>query len=314
MNYIEVLSCSRELANCCNNGELSGLLSIFRNIIELIQIVVPILLIIFAAIQFTKQVASPPEKNGMKQIINSFLAATVVFFIPVIMDIILGMLPESFSIATCWMESKAYTESSNIFETEYKKPEQTRPKSKILPNANDFEDGDVSIDIDIGNMGSAVVSGSASGILEGAEKVHTMYEQQGWSYYSSINELTWENIKVSTNNPSRKTCCATFVGSALYVGGVFPENVINQYNYNLPDDISRLCQDHGWKKITSYNQLAPGDVVIMSGPGGGSEIGHTQIYAGNGTWYNAGSTRAIQMDNPYSSDSSGRFLYAWRKN
>ena len=51
----------------------------------------------------------------------------------------------------------------------------------------------------------------------------------------------------------------------------------------------------------------------MSGPGGGSAPGHVQIYAGNGTWYNAGSTTAIQRDNPSASDGSARFLWAGRK-
>ena len=64
--------------------------------------------------------------------------------------------------------------------------------------------------------------------------------------------------------------------------------------------------------ISNYSQLAAGDIVIMTSPGG-SGIGHVQIYAGNGTWYNAGSTDAIRRPNPYSSDASGRFLWAWRK-
>lgn len=312
MNYFEILSCSKELSNCCNNAELSGILQIFHNITDFIQIVVPILLIIFATIRFVSQATSFSEKDGMKHIITPFLAAAIVFFIPVIMDIILGIMPESFSIATCWSEAKSYHEASSRFETEYMELDYSIDKSRILPNSKDFEKGDKNSDT--GNNSSTIVSGSAKGILEGAEKVHTVYEQQGWSYYSSLNELIWNDIKASTNNPSKKVCCATFVGSALYAGGVFPENVINQYNYNLPDDISRLCQEHGWTKITSYSQLAPGDVVIMSGPGGGSSIGHTQIYAGNGTWYNAGSNQAIQMNNPYPTDSSSRFLYAWRKN
>ena len=66
-------------------------------------------------------------------------------------------------------------------------------------------------------------------------------------------------------------------------------------------------------KINSYSDLQAGDIVIMSGPEGGSSPGHVQIYAGNGTWYNAGSTNAIQRVNPYSSDASARFLWAWRK-
>lgn len=306
MNYFEILSCSKELSNCCKSAELSGFLQIFHNIVDFIQIVVPILLIIFATIQFVKLTASPEEKNGTKRIITPFLAAAIVFFIPTIMNIILGIMPESFSIATCWTEAKAYHEASSPFETEYMEPYEKKSKLKILPDSGGYEPGVKGAD--------DILSGSASGILEGAKKVHTMYEQQGWAYYSNLYELTWNDIKTSTYNPYKRTCCATFVGSALYIGGVFSESELNQINYNIADDISYICESHGWTKITNYSQLAPGDIVLMSDPGGGTTIGHVQIYAGNGTWYNAGSTEAVQRVNPYPSDASGRFLFAWRKN
>ena len=155
--------------------------------------------------------------------------------------------------------------------------------------------------------------GDAKGILEGAAAVHAMYENNSWAYYTNLNQLRWNDIKYSTNNPSKMTCCATFVGSALYVGGVFSESVLNHYNYNSALGINQLCQENNWIKVTSYSQLVAGDIVIMSGSSGGSSIGHVQIYAGNGTWYNAGSTSAIQRKNPYASDGSSRFLWAWRK-
>ena len=40
--------------------------------------------------------------------------------------------------------------------------------------------------------------------------------------------------------------------------------------------------------------LVEGDIVIMGNSSGGRSPAHVQIYAGNGTWYNAGSTNAIQ--------------------
>ena len=60
-------------------------------------------------------------------------------------------------------------------------------------------------------------------------------------------------------------------------------------------------------------RLQAGDIVIMSDSHGGHSPAHVQIYAGNGTWYNAGWTDSIQRENPYASDASARFLYAWRK-
>ena len=44
-----------------------------------------------------------------------------------------------------------------------------------------------------------------------------------------------------------------------------------------------------------------------------NSIGHVQIYAGDSKWYNAGGNASIRGEAPYTSDASGRFLYAMRK-
>ena len=139
-------------------------------------------------------------------------------------------------------------------------------------------------------------------------------DKEKWIYSVSGDYLIGNNIEASTNNPKKATCCATLVGSALYVGGVFTEEEINSYNYNSATATSNFLESKGWTKITNYGDLEAGDIVIMTAEGSGGSIGHVQIYAGNGTWYNAGYTGAIQRDNPYSSDASGKFLWAWRIN
>lgn len=324
MPYFQILSCSGDLGNCCNSTSMAVLFDVIRRIVDLIQIIAPILLIIMATVSVSKLVANPDEKDGAKKIINQFLAAAIIFFIPIIVDVILNITPQTFSVSACWKQSKRIAETSRSLKPQYTPIDSNRKRTPIVSNSDDYEKGvkDKKAETGVENTANTnsnistpnIVPGAAKGILDGAEKVHTMYEQQGWSYYSSLDQLRWNDINYSTNNPSRRTCCATFVGSALFIGGVFSESEINKYNYNLPDDISRLCQEHSWIKITNYGQLAAGDVVIMTLPGDiGGGPGHTQIYAGNGNWYNAGSTQAIQTDNPYPSDASSRFLYAWRK-
>ena len=133
--------------------------------------------------------------------------------------------------------------------------------------------------------------------------MHTMYEQQGWTY-SVGGDLFWNDIERSTNNPNRVSCCATLIGSALYVGGVLSEQELNSFNYNYVPSVDSYLESHNWIRVNNYSDLQAGDIVIMPG--------HVQLYAGNGTWYNAGSTSAIQRDSPYSDDCSGRFLHAWR--
>lgn len=313
MRYFQILSCSSELGNCCNSTSMAVLFNVIKRIVDLIQIIAPILLIVMATVNASKLVANPDEKNGTKKIINQFLAAAIIFFIPIVVDAILNIMPQTFSVSACWKQSKRSAEASRSLKPQYTPIDSSRKRTPIVSNSDDYEEGGKNTTNSNSNI-NTVVPGAAKGILEGAEKVHTMYEQQGWSYYSSLDQLRWNDINYSTNNPSRSTCCATFVGSALFIGGVFSESEINKYNYNLPADISTLCQDHGWVKIIDYGQLAAGDIVLMTLPGdAGGGPGHTQIYAGNGNWYNAGSTQAIQMDNPYPGDASARFLYAWRK-
>ena len=328
---IYILDCNSSLGTCCNDYSIAIFIAIIKNAIEVIQIIVPILLIAMSMVQLFKMLTSsdPRDKKGVKSLTNKFVAAAIVFFLPIFANIVISLVGEGVNtggldVIKCYKESSSTVEVMNRTRTRYiKKETNNKEPVKVTFDGKDVADGSDGVNPndretkykDRGSSGGGgnLAPGDAQGILDGAEKVHTTYEQNGWFYYSSLDQLRWNDVKYSTNNPSKATCCATFVGSAFYVGGVFTEQEINQYNYNSQYGISELCEAHNWIKINSYSALQAGDVVIMSGPGGGSAPGHVQIYAGNGTWYNAGSTNAIQRDNPYASDGSARFLWAWRK-
>ena len=148
-------------------------------------------------------------------------------------------------------------------------------------------------------------------LLSAADELHTA--QQSWSY-STGGGLYWNNIEKSINNPSKVTCCATYVASVLYKAGYFTEAEINSFNYNYAPALYSFLQNKGWQTITSYSELQAGDIVFLSyGPG---RISHVQIYAGDGLWYNAGSTDAIQRANPYNQGNFARnnFYAALRPN
>ena len=316
-----LVSCSGELGNCCSDPGLVMMMETSRRIVSVIQMIVPIMLMVHAMIELSKQMANPERKDGLKRIRNIIVSAALVFFVPIFASAGFSLLPQTMNITACWNAAKVAAEAHRSLSFEYVSPYENTSKTKVITNPGDYEKGTPKPTPSTSTGGGstsggpitdAIAPGSAKGILEGAEQVHTMYEQNKWAYYSNLNQLRWGNIKYSTNNPSKMTCCATFVGSALYIGGIFSESVINQYNYNSQYGISKLCQEHGWTKITSYSNLAPGDIVIMTSPSSGGAPGHVQIYAGNGTWYNAGSTNAIQRANPYASDASSRFLWAWR--
>lgn len=151
-------------------------------------------------------------------------------------------------------------------------------------------------------------SESAGGsILEGAEIVHKVMEDEAWTY-SVGGTLYWNNIEKSLNNPNKVTCCATFVGASLYYAGIFTEDQMNSFNYNYCPTSFNFYASHG-DVITSYDDLEAGDIVFFDYEGDG-DLDHVEIYAGDQTWYGAGSTKSIRRDSPYKDTNYWRANFA----
>ena len=114
MQYFQILTCNDTLGTCCADFALATVLDIVRKFFNIFQIIVPILLIIGVTIQLIKLVNDPERKNGMKEITNRVMAALICFFIPVIIDVVLGMVSQTstFKIADCWELAKISSEIS----------------------------------------------------------------------------------------------------------------------------------------------------------------------------------------------------------
>ena len=82
MEMFQILSCTNDLATCCSNTALVGFLSILKRIIDIIQFVVPIILIITGTIQFIQMTINPDLKDGFKKILNKLIAVIIIFLLP----------------------------------------------------------------------------------------------------------------------------------------------------------------------------------------------------------------------------------------
>lgn len=288
-NSTQLKKIINENSGKCTNVYGSTLKDLTNKVMSLFYILAPFLLIIFGSLDFSKIVVmSDPKmiKTARTNFFKRLAAFILLFLMPAFVNIVLSLNGTSYSL------------TGNVYscQTDYIYHIKRWETTYVPPAVEESGSGNVE-------------GGSASSILNAADKVHK--SQQKYTY-SVGGDLYWNNIKKSTNNPNKVTCCATFVGSTLYVAGIFSEEEMNSYNYNSAPSTSAFLADKGWKKITRYSDLKAGDIVFMTS-GSTSGIGHTQIYAGNGTWYNAGSTSAIQRKSPYSSNASARFLHAYRK-
>lgn len=121
----------------CNDTTLSGILPIVKRILLLIQIFVPLLLIIWATIGFIQLIKNPEEKSGNKKIINKFIAAMVVFMIPVLLNATMYLVGEKTAFSSCWMDANEKISLSN----QYSKI-NNQEKIPIYKDPNGYEKGE----------------------------------------------------------------------------------------------------------------------------------------------------------------------------
>lgn len=266
-----------------------------NNVLRLFYIIGPVLLILLGTIDYTRATIESDEKalkKANQRFIRRTVATILLFLVPVITNVIL-----SFNMSDYYLSGNSY--SCNY---EYLIANGSRNFDiKVVPKQRRLKSGKTT-------MGG---TGGYGSILSAAQALHDA--QTSWNYSLSSPPLTGGNIEKAIDNPGKGTCCATYVSSVLYKAGSVTESEINGINYNLATDVSALLQSKGWQKITSYSNLQAGDIVFMTSSSYPNSVGHVQIYAGDGTWYNAGGNSSIHGAAPYPSDASGRFLYAMRQ-
>ena len=136
-----LLDCSGDLKSCCSDYGLASVLGIIKQFMELIQLVVPILLLVMATVNFIQLMASPDDKKKKKGVINKFLAAVFVFFIPVFVNIILGIMPLPYTVNACWDSAEVIKEELENKRLIYIKDEKAKEPEKILVEPGSYEKG-----------------------------------------------------------------------------------------------------------------------------------------------------------------------------
>ena len=112
----------------CNNAALTFILPTIKRVMLLIQIIVPIILIIMGVVQFTQLVNAPDDKKKFKALINKVIAAIIVFFIPVLLNVVMGVIGESTEFSNCWIKAD---ENVKITDSKYKEWKK-RPKYNVI--------------------------------------------------------------------------------------------------------------------------------------------------------------------------------------
>ena len=94
------------LTSSCGDYAVAATLNLVHIVVNLMLVVAPIVLVISLAIVFTRIMINPEDKKGNKRLLNIILATIFCFFIPVVANILLSILPEEYfsqlNLAACW--------------------------------------------------------------------------------------------------------------------------------------------------------------------------------------------------------------------
>lgn len=91
-----------DLVSACGDKGLANIIKIAKTVLLIIQICGPILAIIGLVTVLFKLMSNPDNKKLKSAIKNWLIALVMLFFIPIIVNVVMGILDDSFSVTACW--------------------------------------------------------------------------------------------------------------------------------------------------------------------------------------------------------------------
>lgn len=262
MKYFMLLTttCVDDIKSCCSDYGIATYLHIIKEAMNLIRFIVAAILIIMLAIDFAKMVINPvdnPNKDKFKSIRNKILSAVIVFFVPTIVSVLLGAIPDSVSdIYGCW------NAADEIYDTMKEKASTTTSKkngstNKVKDN-KDYSTKEYNRHYSYTDPSSS--SSSSNTNANGQEIANYAKEFVGNKY---VYGGTWNGEK-----PYTPTDCSGFV-----------QGVYRHFGITLP----RTCtpQSKQGTAVSSISEAKPGDLFFYGKNGANGDKEHVSMYIGN---------------------------------
>ena len=120
----------------CSSPELAIVLGVVKRLLNLIQMLGPVLLICSLVYSFIKLMQNPDEKKLKSRIKNSALALVIIFFVPLLVDVVMKMTDGAFQVSTCWNQNTSVNLSPSYIQTK-----NDSNRKDIIGNESDYEKG-----------------------------------------------------------------------------------------------------------------------------------------------------------------------------
>ena len=124
-----------DISKTCTDVALASILSIVKKILNLVQILGPILLIISMAIIFAKMLANPEEKKYLNNLKNSIIALVLVFFVPILVNVVMKLLDDNINLSKCWNYNEEIMNPTGVTYINV----NDRESSSVIVNPGEYE-------------------------------------------------------------------------------------------------------------------------------------------------------------------------------
>ena len=98
------------VSESCNDAGLAVILATIKKFMNILWIIGPIMAIVGAGIALFKLLNNPEEKKYKNLFRNMILALFILFLLPGIINVVMGMFDGKFDLATCWNQAETINE------------------------------------------------------------------------------------------------------------------------------------------------------------------------------------------------------------
>ena len=294
-----------KISGDCTDPGLAAILATVKKFMNILWIIGPILAIVGAGIALFKLMNNPDEKKYKTLFKNMIIALIVLFFLPMLINVVMGMFDGQFDLATCWNQAEIINEIGSQ-QSSYIDPNGDK-KTSIFTDPNKFKG-------QTGTQKNTTADGKYTASYYRNEKTRVRYN----IYYQ--NDSKWGAVKYPNGSTINEIGCmisAIAVTSSAYDSSITPKTVFDSgHRHSYPRNaINSLtngafsCTSGSTSAASIQNALAGGKVVIIkvygSKKGGSSTFTSSQHYMALLDY----SSGKIFVGNGYSTSGSG--LAGW---
>ena len=292
----------------CDSFELSEIVHIVKSILNLIQIFAPILLIISMIIILIKMIQQPEDKKLMKNLKNSIIAAVVVFFVPLLVQVTLRLAGDTTFFSSCWNSNTKNLNGGVVYQDVY----DENDKKQIISNSDIYENSEKKTPTsentpNLNNSSRQERIQKFLSIMSHYSEVAQSDAKNGrrWTYNYSRTKYTFAKTAATTRTA---TCVMLPVWGLVDLGLIEEGDQFNKPHTGRDSKITFFKRgkskdkkekalvkarfenslefiDGGFKSaktLINNGTMQPGDIIFWG------SLEHVSVYAGNKRWYDAG--------------------------